>query len=83
MPKPEVMLRMLPVDEALIKLDNFLNKSYVDGLYTVLVIHGKGTGTLKLEVSRELTRHPLVESYRQADSWEGGSGAMIVQLIRE
>ncbi len=82
-PEAEVMLRRLPVDEALIKLDKFLNQSYVSGMYCVRVIHGKGTGILKLEVSRELTRHSLVESFQQAEPWQGGNGAMIVQLIQK
>ncbi len=79
-PESEVMLRRLTVDEALIKLDRFLNKTYIAGLHYVRVIHGKGTGTLRLEVRRELARHPLVESFRPAEPWEGGAGATIVQL---
>lgn len=81
LPEAEVMLRRLPVDEALIKLDTFLNQSYSTGMFCVRVIHGKGTGTLKREVSRELSRHPLVESFRRAEAWQGGDGALIVQLI--
>jgi len=79
-PESEIMLRRLPVDEALIKLDRFLNRTYVAGFHTVRVIHGKGTGTLRIEVRRELARHPLVESFRPAEPWEGGTGATIVQL---
>ncbi|MFO8101634.1 MAG: Smr/MutS family protein [Dehalococcoidia bacterium] len=81
LPESEVMLRHLPVDEALIKMDKFLNQSYDMGLYTVRVIHGKGSGTLRLETRRELAHHPLVESFRPAESWEGGTGATIVRLI--
>ena len=79
-PESEIMLRRLTVDEALIKLDQFLNQTYIAGLHSVRVIHGKGTGTLRLEVRRELARHPLVESFRPAEPWEGGTGATIVQL---
>jgi len=83
LPESEVMLRRLPVDEALIKLDKFLTGAYVSGLYTVRVIHGKGTGTLRREVRRELSRHPLVKSFRPAEPWEGGGGAVVVQLIEK
>ncbi len=82
-PSDEVMLRRLTVDEALIKLDKFLNQAYTSGLESVRVIHGKGTGTLRLEVRRELARHPLVESFRPADPWEGGAGATVVQLSKK
>ena len=79
-PESEIMLRKLPVDEALLKLDRFLNQRYAAGFHSVRVIHGKGTGTLRLEVRRELSRHPLVESFRPAEPWEGGAGATIVKL---
>ena len=82
-PESEVMLRRLTVDEALLKLDKFLNDSYTAGFYCVRVIHGKGTGTLRTEVRRELMRHPLVESFRTGDPWEGGAGVAIVQLSRK
>ncbi len=78
--EPEVMLRHLTVDEALIKLDKFLYQMYMAGVETVRVIHGKGTGTLRLEIRRELMRHPLAQSFREAEPWEGGYGATIVKL---
>ena len=66
-PEPEVMLRRLSVEDALAKLDQYLNDAYLAGMYSVRVVHGKGTGTLRLVVRRELARHPLVESFRPAD----------------
>lgn len=65
---------MLPV------LDSFLRTAAQDGCRWVRVVHGKGSGVLKLEVERRLASHPLVRSYRQADRWHGGSGATDVQL---
>ena len=76
----EVHLRRLTVDEALIKLDKYLNDAFVIGFYQVRVVHGKGTGTLRLMVSRYLTKHPLVKSYRLAGYGEGGAGVTIVEL---
>lgn len=81
--EPEVMLRRLTVEEALAKLDQYLNDAFTAGLYSVRVVHGKGTGTLRLVVRRELARHPLVESFRPADPWEGGAGVTVVQLARK
>lgn len=77
------MLRRLNVEDALAELDRFLNESFMAGKYCVRVIHGKGSGTLRLVVRRELSNHPLVESFRVADPWEGGDGAMVVQLARK
>ena len=76
----EVHLRRLTVDEALLKLDKYLNDTFMAGLYQVRVIHGKGTGTLRQMVDRQLAKHPLVKSYRLAGYGEGGAGVTIVEL---
>ena len=80
-PKDEVHLRQLTVDEALIKLDKYLNNAFMAGLYRVRVIHGRGTGSLRQAVREELTKHPLVKSYREAGYGEGGAGVTIVELV--
>jgi len=76
----EVHLRHLTVDEALLKLDKYLNDAFMAGLYRVRVVHGKGTGTLRRIVRQQLARHPLVKSYRPGGYGEGGAGVTIVEL---
>ncbi len=76
----EVHLRRLTVDEAMLKLDKYLNDAFIAGFYQVRVIHGKGTGTLRQMVSRYLAKHPLVKSYRLAGYGEGGAGVTVVEL---
>ncbi len=68
----EVHLRHLTVDEALFKLDKYLNDAFMAGLYRVRVVHGKGTGVLRQIVREQLAKHPLVKSYR--------AGVTIVEL---
>ncbi|MDD5591090.1 MAG: Smr/MutS family protein [Dehalococcoidales bacterium] len=77
----EVRLRHLTVDEALIKLDQYLNDAMLAGLYRVRVIHGKGSGTIRQVARRHLARHPLVKSYRPGGYGEGGAGVTIVELV--
>ena len=79
-PPSEVHLRHLTVDEALLKLDKYLNDAIMAGLWQVRVVHGKGTGTLRQETHRTLARHPLVKSYRLGGYGEGGAGVTIVEL---
>ena len=76
----EVRLRHMTVDEALLKLDQYLHDAFMAGLYQVRVIHGKGTGTLRQVVREQLARHPLVQSYRPGEYGEGGAGVTVVEL---
>ncbi len=76
----EVHLRRLTADEALLKLDKYLDDAFMVGLCQVRVVHGKGTGTLRRIVCQQLARHPLVKSYRPGGYGEGGAGVTIVEL---
>jgi len=76
----EVHLRHLTVDEALLKLDKYLNDAFMAGLYRITVVHGKGMGTLRRVVREQLAKHPLVKSYRPGVYGEGGAGVTIVEL---
>jgi DNA-nicking Smr family endonuclease len=76
----ELDLHRMTVDEALPKIDDFLNDIYCAGLHYCVIVHGKGTGVLKQEVSRYLASHPLVKSFHQANSYSGGFGATEVEL---
>lgn len=80
-PAQEIHLRRLTIDEALIRLDRYLNDAFLAGLPTVRVIHGKGTGALRQAVREELGNHPLVKSFRPAEFEHGGDGATIVELV--
>jgi DNA mismatch repair protein MutS2 len=77
----EIDLHRLTVEEAVPKIDEFLYKAYKAGHYRVWVIHGKGTGVLRQEMRRYLSRHPLVRAQRPADPQRGGAGATQVELI--
>jgi len=79
-PANELHLRQLTIDEALIKLDRYLNDAFMAGIYQVRIIHGKGTGALRQAVRDQLARHPLVKSYRPGGYGEGGEGVTIAEL---
>ena len=78
--RDEVHLRHLTVDEALIKLDKYIHDAFMDGLYQVKIVHGKGTGILRQIVHGQLAEHPLVRSYRLGKYGEGGAGVTVVEL---
>jgi len=80
-PVNEVHLRRLTVDEAWLKLDQYLHDAFMAGHYQIRVVHGKGTGTLRQAVREELAKHSLVKSYRPGGYGEGGAGVTVVELV--
>jgi DNA mismatch repair protein MutS2 len=82
-PDDELRLRHLTLDEALPKLDQYLHDAFMKGLMQVRIIHGKGTGTLRITVRRELGKHPLVKSFRAGGYGEGGQGVTIVEMAEK
>lgn len=61
-------------------LDDYFEACLQKGIYTVRIIHGKGTGKLKKKVHAVLSRHRLVESFSQATENAGGWGATRARL---
>lgn len=78
--KSELDLRGLMVDEALEKVDKYLDDAYLSSLAQVRIIHGKGTGALRSAVRDQLKHHRHVKSFQFASFHEGGDGATVVEL---
>ena len=77
---PELHLRRLTVDEALYRLEAYLDAAFMAGHSTVRIVHGKGTGALRDAVGDRLVTHSLVKSYRLALHGEGDAGVTVVEL---
>lgn len=76
----EVNVRGLTADEARDAIEKYLDDAFVTGLHSVRIIHGKGTGILRQEITRFLTDQPRVKSKRLGDWDEGGIGVTVVEL---
>jgi DNA mismatch repair protein MutS2 len=68
------------VEEALERLDKFLDDAYLAGHTEVRIVHGHGTGRLRAAVRRMLADHPHVESFAAAEERSGGTGATVAVL---
>jgi DNA mismatch repair protein MutS2 len=79
-PAAEINLLGLRVDEALDRLEPFLNQAALERLPELRVVHGLGTGALMKGVRSYLQGHPLVESLRTGERFEGGNGVTMVKL---
>ncbi len=75
-----VDLRGLRVDEALERVDLFLDSAYLNNIDAVYVIHGHGTGALKRAVRGHLPQSRYVERFRRGERNEGGDGVTIAFL---
>jgi DNA-nicking Smr family endonuclease len=64
-------------------LDDYFSECIARKIFSVRVIHGKGTGALKKRVQAILARHPLVAGYSDAPPEAGGWGATRVALAKE
>ena len=76
----ELHLRRLTADEAVTRLDKFIHDAFIAGLTQVKIVHGKGSGTLREMVRRELKKHPLIKAFRPGLPGEGSQGVTIVEL---
>jgi DNA mismatch repair protein MutS2 len=75
-----ISLRGERVDEALPRLDKYLDEAFVARYRHVTIIHGKGTGALRRAVHDFLSHHPHVRAFRLGERGEGESGATVVEL---
>lgn len=74
----EINLLGCTVDEAIAKLDKYLDDAYLAHLPSVRVLHGKGTGALRSAVQSHLKRLKYVKEYRLGEYGEGDAGVTIV-----
>ncbi len=79
-PGLELDLRGERVEEALRRLEDYVDAAYLTGLPFARIIHGKGTGALRKAVMDRLREHSLVTRVVPAPPKEGGDGVTVIYL---
>lgn len=79
---PELDLRGLTVEEAIMAVDKYLDEALLAGLPSVRIIHGKGTGALRSAISEFVRGHRQIKSSRWGETGEGGMGVTVVEFKR-
>lgn len=74
-------LRGQTAEDALVKVDYFLDKASLANLTPVCIIHGHGTGKLRKEVRDHLKKSAYAAKFRQGEEGEGGNGVTIVDIV--
>ncbi len=68
------------VDEAIARVEKFLDESTVSDQNVIRIIHGHGTGQLRRGLAAFLKEHPLVAKFDLAPNNQGGGGVTVVEL---
>jgi len=79
----ELDMRGMRVDEALARVDKYLDDAVLSGLPRARIIHGKGTGALREAVRGELRQDRRVASIRPGEAGEGGDGVTVVSFQKD
>ncbi|MBQ7608324.1 MAG: Smr/MutS family protein [Desulfovibrionaceae bacterium] len=74
----EIDVRGMTSEEAIQAIERFLDKNTLAGLYSVTIVHGRGTGVLRRAVHNYLKTYPGIESFTLAPEDQGGDGKTIV-----
>jgi DNA mismatch repair protein MutS2 len=76
----EIDVRGKTVDEAIPYVDKAIDDALLAGMEHFRLIHGKGTGMLRIGLTEYLKAHRAVKRIEMAPQNEGGAGATIVYL---
>lgn len=78
--RTELDLRGERFEDALHKLEKYIDDALLAGYSKVSIIHGKGTGALRSGVQDFVKSHPAIASARMGSSGEGGSGVTVLEF---
>jgi DNA mismatch repair protein MutS2 len=76
----EINLLGCKVDEAVERVDKFLDEASLAQLAQVRIVHGTGTGALRNAIIAMLRDHPQVSRFESPQQSEGGRGVTIAVL---
>jgi DNA mismatch repair protein MutS2 len=67
-------------EEAVGRVERFLDDASGNDLRTLRIIHGYGTGQLRRSIAEFLRTHPFVSNFGPAPDNQGGGGVTVVEL---
>ena len=79
-PSSQLNVIGLTVEDALPKVDKFIDQALLHGLERVQIIHGIGSGRLRQAIGRYLNEHRAVKSLSSGETMKGGRGITLVEL---
>lgn len=77
----QIDVRGLTLEEALLKVEKYLDDASLAGLSNAVIIHGKGTGVLRKGIHDMLRTRKDIKSFRPGNMNEGGLGVTVVEFL--
>ncbi|NCB06747.1 MAG: endonuclease MutS2 [Bacteroidia bacterium] len=78
--KPEIDVRGKRMEEAISKIQEFLDEAIMFEVHQLRILHGKGHGILKETIREYLRAEPMVRSFKDEHVDFGGAGITVVNL---
>ncbi|MFW5755771.1 MAG: endonuclease MutS2, partial [Tangfeifania sp.] len=78
--KPEIDIRGERAEEAIRKIQEFIDEAIMFEVAQLRILHGKGTGILKETIRNYLRSEPMVRSFKDEHVDFGGAGITVVNL---
>ena len=78
--KAEIDLRGMTGDEAWFAVDKYIDDAYMAGVFSVTLVHGKGTGALRQAIWTALKKEPRIASFRAGMYGEGDYGVTVIEI---
>lgn len=73
-------VRGMNFEDASYQIEKYLDDVALSSLEQVTIIHGKGTGVLRSKLKEYFKRHPHIQSARDGEYGEGGSGVTVITM---
>jgi DNA mismatch repair protein MutS2 len=67
-------------EEAVGRVERFLDDAAINDLKNLRIIHGYGTGQLRRSIAEFLRVHPYVSNFGPAPDNQGGGGVTVVEM---
>lgn len=78
--KSEIDVRGMRGDEAIVKVQDFIDDALVIAVSQVRILHGKGNGILRQMIREYLSSNPIIKSLKDEHPDRGGAGLTVVEL---
>lgn len=73
-------IRGMRAEESIQLIDNFINEAILGNVPMLTIVHGKGTGALRVAIQNYLRYHHQSINFRDGELVEGGAGVTVVML---